>query len=288
MPRKGYNRIIILLFCWMLYLALGGVTAFAATAGNASGAGNGAEQVNAKSRALQLEQAAETLYGHVLEGDVTKVRQETEDISRLFVSSSFEGLTSVEGINALSGVIIDLKAAVAGVEVSPERWESAAAKLRLAANSLNHPRQPIWTQYYKLIREDLNNMEKSSTLNDVTAWKAALQRLQSRYDTIRPAVIISRPAEEVNAFDSWLSYAAGAISSSQPLDRARLLEIVSYGQEAVRVLFGKEKDEPALSLPMAPEEYGIWAMLAACFIIGALVYTGYRKYRADKQGWTTV
>ena len=284
MPRKGYYQIISLVFCWTVYLVFGGVTAFAAP----TGADQGTVQGNAKSRALQLEQAAKTLYGHVLEGDVTKIRQETEDISNLFVSSSFEGLTSVEGINALSGVIIDLKAALAGVEASPQRWESAAAKLRLAANSLNHPRQPIWTQYYKLIREDLNKMEKSASVNDIAAWKAALQRLQTRYDTIRPAVIISRPAEEVNALDSWLSYAAGVISTSQPLDRAKLLEIVSYGQEAVRVLFGKEKDEPVLSLPIASKEYGIWGLLAACFILGSLIYTGYRKYLADKQGWRSV
>ena len=288
MPSKGHYQIFGLIVCWILYLTLGGVTAFAETAGNASGADSGTAQGNAKSRALLLEQAAENLYGHVLEGDVTKVRQGTDEISRLFVSSSFGDLTSVEGINALSGVIMDLKAAVAGVEASPERWESAAAKLRLAANSLNHPRKPIWTQYYKLIREDLNSMEKSASVNDIGTWKAALQRLQSRYDTIRPAIIISKPPEEVNAFDSWLSYAAGVITSSQPVERTRLQEIVSYGQEAVRVLFGKEKDEPTLSLPMASEGYGLWGLLAACFIIGALVYTGYRKYRADKQRWRTI
>ncbi|WP_410514832.1 sporulation protein YpjB [Paenibacillus sp. BR2-3] len=287
MPLKGYNQILGLILCSILFLPFGG-GAFAA-AGSASGAvDNGAAQVSAKSRALQLEQAAEVLYGHVLEGDVTKVRQDTEAVSRLFVASSFEGLTSVEGINALSGVIIDLKAAVAGAEISQQRWESAAAKLRLAANSLNHPRQPMWLQYYKLIREDLNNMEKSASVNDLGAWKTAVQRLQSRYENIRPAILISRPPEEVNAFDSWLSYASGVPNSSQPINRTRLLEIVSYGQDAARVLFGKEKDEPALSLPLAPEAYGIWGLLAASFILAALVYAGYRKYRAERQSWRPV
>jgi sporulation protein YpjB len=275
MPRKRYYQILGLVLCWVLFLASGGNVSAAA-------------EVSAKSRAIQLEQAAETLYGHVLEGDVIKVRQDTETISRLFVASSFEGMTSVEGINALSGVIIDLKAAIAGAEIAPQRWESAAARLRLAANSLNHPRQPMWIQYYKLIREDLNDMENSASANDLGAWKTALERLQARYDTIRPAILISRQPEEVNAFDSWLSYAAGVPSSSQPLDRARLLEIVSYGQEAARILFGKEKEEPALSLPMAPESYGIWGLLGAGFILASLFYTGYRKYRADSQDWRPV
>jgi sporulation protein YpjB len=250
--------------------------------------GNGLVVMSGKTGAQQLEQAAEALYGYVLEGDVMKVRQETEEISRILVSSSFEGMTSVEGINALSGVVMDLKAAVASVKVSQQQLEETATKLRLAANSLNQPGQPIWLQYYKLIREDLNAMEQSGTANDLEGWKTAVERLQSRYENIRPAVIVSRQPGVVNAFDSWLSYAAGIPSSSQKIERSRLLEIVSYGQDAVRVMFGKEKDEPALSLPLASQEFGIWGGLAASFIIAVLAYAGYRKYRGENQNFKPV
>jgi sporulation protein YpjB len=250
--------------------------------------GNGLVVMSGKTGAQQLEQAAEALYGYVLEGDVMKVRQETEEISRILVSSSFEGMTSVEGINALSGVVMDLKAAVASVKVSQQQLEETATRLRLAANSLNQPGQPIWLQYYKLIREDLNAMEQSGTANDLEGWKTAVERLQSRYENIRPAVIVSRQPGVVNAFDSWLSYAAGIPSSSQKIERSRLLEIVSYGQDAVRVMFGKEKDEPALSLPLASQEFGIWGGLAASFIIAVLAYAGYRKYRGENQNFKPV
>jgi len=250
--------------------------------------GNGLVVMSGKTGAQQLEQAAEALYGYVLEGDVMKVRQETEEISRILVSSSFEGMTSVEGINALSGVILDLKAAVASAKVSQQQLEATATKLRLAANSLNQPGQPIWLQYYKLIREDLNAMEQSGATNDLTGWKTAVERLQGRYENIRPAVIVSRQPEVVNAFDSWLSYAAGIPSSSQKIERARLLEVVSYGQDAVRVMFGKEKDEPALSLPLASQEFGIWGGLAASFIIAVLAYAGYRKYRGENQNYKPI
>lgn len=185
-------------------------------------------------------------------------------------------------------MILDMKSALAAAQPSPERWEAAAAKLRLAANSLNHPRQPMWLQYYKLIREDLNDMEQSAAANDMKRWTAALARLQSRYANIRPAVIISRPAEAVNAFDSWLSYAGGVAGSEQPVERARLLEIVSYGQDAARVMFGKERNEPVLSLPLAPQQYGGWALLAGAFIFTVLVYTAYRKYRGQKRDLKTV
>lgn len=294
MLRGRYYVLVILVFCWLLTsMNVEKASAAQANAGEGSGndtkqsadvsSGNGLVVMSGKTGAQQLEQAAEALYGYVLEGDVMKVRQETEELSRILVSSSFEGMTSVEGINALSGVIMDLKAAVASAKISQQQLETAATKLRLAANSLNQPGQPIWLQYYKLIREDLNAMERSGAANDLAGWKAAVERLQSRYENIRPAVIVSRQAEVVNAFDSWLSYAAGIPSSSQKIERARLLEIVSYGQDAVRVMFGKSKDEPALSLPLASQEFGIWGGLAASFIIAALAYAGYRKYRGENQ-----
>lgn len=299
MLRGRYYVVGVLVFCWLLTsMSVVNASATQGDAGEGSGnvskqsadvsSGNGLVVMSGKTGAQQLEQAAEALYGYVLEGDVMKVRQETEEISRILVSSSFEGMTSVEGINALSGVILDLKAAVASAKVSQQQLEATATKLRLAANSLNQPGQPIWLQYYKLIREDLNAMEQSGATNDLTGWKTAVERLQGRYENIRPAVIVSRQPEVVNAFDSWLSYAAGIPSSSQKIERARLLEVVSYGQDAVRVMFGKEKDEPALSLPLASQEFGIWGGLAASFIIAVLAYAGYRKYRGENQNYKPI
>lgn len=297
MPCRTYRMLTGLMLCWLLAgMNVGAVNAEASSrqgldslsvqTGNA--VGSYAPALTAKNAAQRLDEAAEALYGYVLEGNVAKARQESEKISRIFVSSSFEGLTSVEGINALSDVIIDLKAVLAAAQINPEQWEAAAARLRLAANSLNHPRQPMWLQYYKLIREDLNDMERSAATNDLKSWQAALERLQSRYDNIRPAIIISRPPETVNAFDSWLSYAAGIPSASQPVGRARLLEIISYGQDAARVLFGKERDEPALSLPLATQGYGAWGLLAGGFIIAALAYAAFRKYRGENEEWKPV
>ncbi|MNC54954.1 Sporulation protein YpjB (SpoYpjB) [compost metagenome] len=131
-------------------------------------------------------------------------------------------------------------------------------------------------------------MEQIAAANDLKGWQSTLERLQSRYDNIRPAIIISRPLETVSAFDSWLSYAAGIPSSSQPVSRTRLLEIVSFGQDAARVMFGKERDEPALTLPLAEQGYGAWGLLAGGFIIAALAYAAFRKYRGENEDWKPV
>lgn len=299
MPRRRSYVLTGLMLCWLLAGLDGGkvmADSIAAAASSADGQvtraasapGGMAPPLTGRNGAQRLEQAAESLYSYVLDGDVARARKEGAEISKIFVSSSFEGLTTVEGVNALSTVIMDLNATLASAQISPEKWEAAAARLRLAANSLNHPRQPMWLQYYKVIREDLNDMEQSAAKNDLEGWKTAAARLQNRYDNIRPAVQITRPVEVVNAFDSWLSYAAGIPSSSQAIERTRLLEIVSYGQDAARVMFGKERDEPALSLPLSPQEYGGWGLLAGIFILTALAYTGYRKYRGEANEWKPV
>ncbi|WP_238652989.1 sporulation protein YpjB [Paenibacillus piscarius] len=303
MPRRTMFILSGMILCWLLAgtgVGGGGVQAeagascalsvtgvYIASAATQTDASDPAA-LTARSGAQRLEEAAEALYSYVLEGNLLKAREEAEQVSQIFISSSFEGMTSVEGVNALSSVIIDMKSALAAAEPSPERWEAAAAKLRLAANSLNHPRAPMWLQYYKLVREDLKDMERSAAAGDLKSWGAALARLQSRYANIRPAVIISRPAETVNAFDSWLSYAAGATASGQPPERTRLVEMVSYGQDAARVMFGKERDEPALSLPLAPQEYGGWGFLTGAFILAMLAYAAYRKYRGQQRDTKTV
>lgn len=303
MPRRTIFILSGMMLCWLLAGAgVGGgrvqaeaqasgvisaTEAYLASAAPGTDASDPAA-LTARSGAQRLEEAAEALYGYVLEGNITKARAEAEQVSQIFISSSFEGMTSVEGVNALSAVIMDMKAALAAAEPSPQKWEAAAAKLRLAANSLNHPRAPMWLQYYKLVREDLKDMERSAAAGDLKSWTAALARLQSRYANIRPAVIISRPAETVNAFDSWLSYAAGAAASGQPPERSRLVEIVSYGQDAARVMFGKERDEPALTLPLAPPEYGGWGLLTGAFILTVLAYAAYRKYRGQQRDTKTV
>lgn len=299
MPRRRTYVLTGLMLCWLLAGLNGGTVmadSNAAAAGAEYGLGSGAagalsggaSSLTGRNGAQRLEQAAESLYSYVLEGDIARARRESTEISKIFVSSSFDGLTSVEGVNALSTVIMDLNSTLSAAQISPEKWEAAAARLRLAANSLNHPRQPMWLQYYKVIREDLNDMEQSAAVSDLEGWKTAVSRLQNRYDNIRPAVQISRPAEVVNAFDSWLSYAAGIPSSSQAIERTRLLEIISYGQDAVRVMFGKERDEPALSLPLTQQEYGGWGLLAGMFILAALAYAGYRKYRGEANEWKPV
>lgn len=245
-------------------------------------------RAEAERQARLLEQAAEKVYTQALEGNLAVTRQSVEELSNLFVSSSFEGLTSVEGVNALSGAIVDMKAAANAAQAEPGRLQSAAAKLRLAANALAHTRDPVWMQYYKLMTDDLGKLEKAASARDMKGWTGAMHRLDANYETIRSAMAVSLPPEQINALQAWLSYARNIPATGQPPERQRLLEIVSFGRDSLRVAFGREKDEPTLTLPMAPQGFGPWGLLAGGFMFTALAYFVYRKYRGESKEWKAV
>lgn len=245
-------------------------------------AGSGEARLDAGQAAKRMEQAAERLYSYVLEGNIPKAREEMETVSNLFLSVSFQGRTTVDGVNALSGVIMDMQAAISRVKMNPEEWEHAAARLRLAANALNREGQPTWTQYYKGMQDDFERLEQAAASGGQTEWKRGVERLQTRYDTIRPAVLIAGASGAVNAFDAWISYASGLGTSPSKPERSQMRDAVSYGRDAVRLMFGKEKDEPVLSLPLHDGGYGKWGYLAAAFILTALAYAGIRKYRGER------
>ncbi|WP_438351242.1 sporulation protein YpjB [Paenibacillus sp. FA6] len=235
-------------------------------------------------QAAQLNIAAERLYRDVVDGDLTEVRLATERVEQLFTSSSFEGLTEVEGIQALAECIVEVKVATAQLSIQPEEWLKSAAKLRLAADSLSNKEQPLWHQYYKVIREDLSMMQNQLNENNKQGLKKAYDSLQAHYELIRPAVVIQKKPFEINMMDSWISFVGGmTTSTTSKVDSIR--NTIVQGEEMVNTLFGKKRDEPAFSAQLDLHSYqnGIW--IGGLFILSTLIYVGYRKYQGEQKLW---
>ncbi|MGM1046120.1 MAG: sporulation protein YpjB [Bacillota bacterium] len=230
-------------------------------------------------QAKALNREVETLYRLVEEGNLQGVNESLRRVQSLFESSSFQGLTSVEGIHVLAESIVEMKLTTAAMKLEPKQWMMSAGKLRLAVDSLTHPKDGIWLQYYKVIREDLQVMEQSAAKSDREGIKKAYASLQDHYELIRPSLVIQRKPEEVSMIESWLSYAGGVVSTADP---AEIRRIVPQGEVVVNMLFGKKKDEPALA--QLGEVQGPWfgQLLIAAFILSALTFAAYRKYRGLK------
>ncbi|GAB6990279.1 sporulation protein YpjB [Paenibacillus pini] len=238
-------------------------------------------------QAERLDTASETLYQHVLEGNINLVQQDIREVAQIFESSSLQGLTTVEGIHAIAESIVEMKEATVQARIQEEQWLTASAKLRMAADSLSHPRQPVWLQYYKVIREDLNNMNVAVVAKDKQGLKNGYESLRRHYEVIRPAVIIQRKNGEIAIIDSWVSYAGGIISSTSTASMD-MSGLISQGEEQFNGLFGKKKDEPALASLDSVNTPWPWVVWSGSFILIILAYAGYRKYRGEQNTFQSV
>lgn len=259
----------------------------AATASADEGQDRAAAKSEAITQASKLNEAAESVYRHALDGNITKVNEGVSQVERIFEASSFQGLTNVEGIHALAETIVEIKAVTAQVQVNSNEWLEAAAKLRMAADSLHHASQPLWLQYYKIIREDLQEMTKYEALNNAVELRRAFESLQHHYEIIRPAVVIQKKPYEVQMIDSWMSYAGGLTLTSGSDAKSRR-EMIKQGEGLLNTLFGKEKDEPVFASITVWQDQTLWISCILLFMLAALGYTGYRKYRAEQENITPV
>lgn len=270
----GFRRSLKALILMLALLIVSGYPVWAGPAEEDDSA-SPAASIQAKAFHKEVEQ----LYRYVKEGNVSSVLEQVRKVSGLFEASSFQGLTGVEGIHALAESIIEVKEATARATQEPERWMLSTGKLRLASDSLLHDKDALWLQYFKVVREDLDEMRLAAEKQDRPGLNAAYERLQGHYELIRPAIIIQRKPAEVNMIESWLSYAGGLAASG---DTEGVQRVVPQGEELVNTLFGKKKDEPALAPLGQVKEPWTWQAIIGAIILAALTFAGYRKYRGQQ------
>ncbi|ASR47107.1 hypothetical protein B4V02_10620 [Paenibacillus kribbensis] len=226
----------------------------------------------------KLDQAAAILYRDVMDGNIEKARADVGEVSRWFSTGQVQAALSVEAIHALSGSILEVQQATQSVQASPDEWVKAAANLRLATDVLAHPRQPLWQQYYKILKEDVSGLNTQFAKGNMKGFAAGAAVLEDHYETIRTAALIDGKTSEVVRTDSWISYVKG-LGDRQNVDASAIRGALEQGNPTLNALFGREKDATALA-PFIPRESERRAELAiGMVVLLALTYVGYRKYR---------
>ncbi|WP_185897135.1 sporulation protein YpjB [Paenibacillus zeisoli] len=230
----------------------------------------------------ELDSASEALYRYMQDGDGAKAQLEMDRIVQIVQTLSFQGLTSVEGIHALSETIIDTREALARSQSQPEEWRASSSQLRLAVDSLLHKEQPLWIQYYKLFTDDLSQLSKARTESDAAGIKQAYHQLQEHYETIRPAAVIQLDPSLVSRADSWMSYME-SLCEEKAAEPDTLKGAISSGTDLIHDLFGKKRSEPTLLPLTGTTTPWQWSLLIGGWIIVALTYTGIRNYNAYQE-----
>ncbi len=224
-----------------------------------------------------LNDSAETIYKHAKSREYQEARIELERFSNLLTTVSYQGITSLEGVNALTQTVVAARRVYNRVQLSEKDALTAATQLRFIADSLTHKNNPMWLEYESILKQDaLLLREMVKTNNDVGSL-TALQKLHSHYLIIQPSVILTRDAALVEKVHSLFNFLTTELSQGQ-VNYQRVNQGMDHLPEVLNELFGNKASQTTVPL-MLDENNVIWTTFIAAVIISALAYVAWRRYR---------
>ncbi|TCZ81193.1 hypothetical protein E0485_02645 [Paenibacillus albiflavus] len=222
---------------------------------------------------------SDTLYKKTLSNDVLGAREELERITLLIPEIEFSGISSIEGLHALTGSVMEASRLCNAVKPDMESIKLSAAQIRFATDALTHKNDPLWHQYYELLSSDLTLVGQS--VRDVRRVDAdnAFAKFIMHMDTIKPAILITKQPEEVERVQSIITYIKSQLRI-KPHDMKEINKGIQLMQSALDQLFDK-KDEGAFMPVVPPENPVYWTIGIGTAILLALTYTAWRMYKGQ-------
>ena len=122
----------------------------------------GASIDQARLKQLQvLDDTADRMYQEVMDGNYLEARQLIKSIGDQVVGMEFAGITTVEGLEALTQAITNANRLINAVQTEPDRLKTAAAQVRLSTDALLHKHQPLWFEYYQTLKLDTERLKEA-------------------------------------------------------------------------------------------------------------------------------
>lgn len=229
----------------------------------------------------QLKAAADELYKRTAEGDYYKARQKLLELSDLVAATSFHGITTIEGVDSLTDTVVQAKRIFNAVGISHGSAMKAAAQLRLAADALTHPNEPMWLQYYKILKEDTRLLQVYISKSNGKEALVQFGRLTDHYETIRTSVWISKTPEEAEKLDSLFTFLRNQLQAKD-IRYAEVASGLKQLDEALNELFRKSDDRAAYIPAVQPDDPVKWSLTIGSLIIFILGYAAWRMFRSDR------
>lgn len=223
-----------------------------------------------------LDETADRMYQEVLAGNILEARELMKSIGDQVVGMEYTGITTVEGLEALTQAITNARRLMNAVQTEPDRLKSAAAQVRLSTDALLHKHQPLWFEYYQTLRADTEQLKQAVQSGQNIIMSA--QQLHHHYTVIRPAVLISRSPEINVKIESLIAYFMQQASSQNEALLMNVDELMRTWNE----LFGKQ--DVSAYLPVDAERQPIyWSLVIGSIIITVLCFVAWRKYESEQQ-----
>jgi len=229
----------------------------------------------------RLNDTADEMYRFVMDGNIDKARDKLDEVGDKMTQIRFDGITSVEGVGALSNAIVQAKRSFQAVNVSEEEVKGAAAKIRLATDALTHANQPMWLQYYKSMKETARQLEAAVQKKDKQEASAKLDQLHERYEIIRPSLLISRQPFEVEKVDSLFAFLRSQLSKPD-LDAKLAGGGIDQFHLTLDALFGRQ--DKAAFIPVADSPVPLPSVMAiGSVIIAVLAFAAWRIFKFENR-----
>ncbi|NHN28698.1 hypothetical protein G9U52_02500 [Paenibacillus sp. S3N08] len=226
-----------------------------------------------------LNQTADDMYKKVMQGDLAGGRAALQQLSEQIPQIRYEGITTLEGLNALTTTITQSKRVFNAVNLSPEEGQVSVATIRLATDALTHPREPMWIQHYRLLQDDLEQMERSMHAQNKPELLAADAKFRQHIAVLHPSLLISRDPIEIEKLDSLVLFISDQVRSEQELYK-QILNVMPSLRHTIDVLFLKK--EATAYLPIIDDHNPIlWTLVMGTIILTVLSFVAWRLSKKD-------
>ncbi|HZG85267.1 sporulation protein YpjB [Paenibacillus sp.] len=229
----------------------------------------------------QMDEAAESAFQSAQRGDLSETKTRVAQLSVLSTKLSYDGLTTVEGVEAVTGSITGAMQALNSVSPDKGAVVTKVASVRLAVDALAHRQQPMWLEYRAPLEETLDRMASAVEAKDDPQASEALAAWRVRIAVVRPAIVVSRDAAEAVKLDSITAFLTNGLRSADWDGLAQAMP--SLKSALVEVFAGEDRETVSPLLPTAEPPHPIlWSFGLGSFIVAVLGYVAWRKYTGEQ------
>lgn len=228
----------------------------------------------------KLDETADEMYEAAKNNAWDQTREHIGQLKEWIPQIKYEGITDIEGMNALTEAALSAEYTLNQVQLSGQEVMVAAARLRLAADALTHPHQPMWLQYFKWFQEGAEQMETALQINNPVKFAESVKQVQGYYDIVRPSMLINRDRELIVRMDSLLHYLQ-QVSQNDTYNKEELSNVIMEYKSTANELF--ERTSQDTYTEFRPTAFPIGGMITfGAFILAVLAVAGWRIYRYEK------
>lgn len=230
----------------------------------------------------QMNKHAERAYQSMKDGDIEGARGRMVQLSAAASSLTYEGLTSIEGVAALTETISAALHSLNAIQPKEHEMMLKIIRVRLAVDALRHKEMPMWLEFHKPLADDLSALQNAVIKRDKDGANMALNKWKAHVQMIRPAVLVSRDASKAVILDSMTVFFENHIEKKE---WKKLLESMPNLSEAFHDLFRQQDKQQETIAPLAPSAEPphpiLWSLALGSIIVIVLTYAAWRRYEAE-------